>query len=189
MTQKIEKPTKVFFIISAALFLVTLLFGYIAGKDSGLAESVLNTTFGPLDKILNGSDWTIFFFVFLNNSLKALFAILLGFGFAIFPVYSICANGWMLGLFARYFVDLKGGSFAAAGLLPHGILEIAGFVIAIAYGIWLGYRFWLTLRKKAPFKPYFVHALLVFLKIVLPILLLSATIEVFVTPRIIDLVR
>ncbi|MCX6808969.1 MAG: stage II sporulation protein M [Candidatus Berkelbacteria bacterium] len=178
-----------YFYISLLIFLLAFASGFAVGGNTGFVNSVLNQTFGSFEGFLKGPHWEIFLFIFLNNSIKALAAICLGFLFGLFPFYILAANGFLIGMSARYFASVKGWQFAAAGFLPHGLIELAGFFLACSLGLWMGWRFIKKFDLGEPLKPYFLHALNLYWKIVLPLLFLAALVETYVTPKLLSLFK
>ncbi len=67
-------------------------------------------------------------------------------------------------------------------IIPHGVLEIPAVLIASSYGVWLGLKFYRAMLGKGEFKPYLKKALIVYFKIVVPLLFIAAFIETFITP-------
>jgi stage II sporulation protein M len=175
------------FLISGALLLLSILVGYIAGiANPEYAHNIVgkfSSTFGPIKLQPN---YVIFLFIFLNNSIKALFTILFGFFFGLFPLYFLVTNGVIIGLVASVSNDRIGWAGTLAGLLPHGVIELSALIIASGYGIWLGGKFYRSLRYEEPFRDAFLYSLKIYLKVIIPMLLFAALIETFITPLAID---
>ena len=75
---------------------------------------------------------------------------LLGLGLGLIPLLVVTSNGFLLGVVAYGAVQQSGLLFLAAGILPHGILELPAVLVSIAIGFRLGYLLALTLaREKA----------------------------------------
>ena len=132
---------------------------------------------------------SIFFFIFLNNSIKTFIALISGFFFGIAPLLFVITNGNIIGLVTAIAETKIGISLVVASLLPHGIFEIPAILLASGYGLWLGYRFFRMLAFKEPFKMYFSFAFRKYFQIILPMLLIAAIIETFITPRLIEYLR
>jgi len=173
--------------VAAAIFLFAFLSGYFGALGSPeRSRMVVESFFDNLDFVRNLSPFSVFVFIFLNNALKAAFVILFGFFFAIVPLVFIYTNGEIIGLVVGVFQQENSLLMIILGLLPHGILEVPAVVMATGYGIWLGARFYARIRNKEPFREYFYFALGVFFRIILPMLLLAAIIESFITPFILN---
>ena len=161
------------------------------GGNSLVVKHVL-TILKPFFKKIIGdnSDLHVLLSILLNNTIKAFAVVLFGFFFWIFPSFFVLVNGGIVGFITRIFLD-RGGTFLllTAALLPHGIFEGAAFFIALAYSFWLSTRFMRKLTHAEPFRPYFYAALRAYAKIILPLLIIAAVIETFVTPLIMGWVQ
>jgi len=185
-----ETSVKSYVYTSALLFVVFLIFGMIFTQlypeAAAPVVSDMATQFEPLVK---SSPPEIFTYIFINNSLIDLLAILTFFVFGLGSLYFIVSNGFIIGLV----VDeaLKKASLIAviATLLPHGIFELPSFFIATGYGLWLGVQFSRHLFFKRPFKPSFFRAMKIYISVVLLLNFVAAMIEVFITPMIYSSVK
>lgn len=88
-------------------------------------------------------EWTGFYL--RNNLTNAVETIGLGVGFGIFSLYSLTMNSLTIGLVISE-TDLSVQSILSL-LLPHGIFELTGFIIAIGCGVRLGIGSINSLRK------------------------------------------
>lgn len=181
-----QKPDKKFFYLAAGLIILTTLWGYWLGQNPQLAEQSVQNSFSGFDFVQNLSVFGIFVFIFLNNTVKIFIMMLAGTIFGLAPLYFIYSNGVILGLVSAFITQRLGFSIVLAGILPHGIFELTAMGIAGAYSFWLGYKFYRRLRFKESFLPALQSGLRNFARIILPLLLLAAAIEAFVTPFIID---
>lgn len=178
-----NKELKPYIWTITALFFGFILRGYLTAnqypEESEKIISGIIADFNFLEKI---NPFLLFIFIFLNNSIKTLLVILLGFLFGIAPLFFIIFNGFIIGIITAIIAKDSGIINVLAGTLPHGILEIPAAILASAYGLWLGVKFYNKLRKKDSFKKYFIFALKKYIKIIVPMLLGAAFIEAFITP-------
>ncbi len=123
--------------------------------------------------------------IFANNAGKSLLAMLAGFFFGIFPVAFVMLNGYIIGVVVSWREPDWGLLKVILAIIPHGILEIPAIIIACAYGMWLGYRFYLALFRGVEFRKYLLKAIRVYIRLVLPILLIAALVEAFITPVVV----
>ena len=94
----------------------------------------------------------------------------------------------MIGSAAVIFAKLKSQMWFIAAILPHGIIEIPVFLLTMAASLRLGIIFFQNLVKgKKDFKLEFRKTLMFFFKFLLPLYLVAAFVEAYVTPRIINL--
>lgn len=123
--------------------------------------------------------------VFLNNFVKSLLVILLGFLIGIPPIVFLVFNGLILGAVIKYGFASIGLAGTLASLLPHGIIELPSVLVASALGLNIGWEAWVgVLGKESHVKPVVVRSLKIFLKVITPLLAVAAFIEVFITPII-----
>ena len=176
------------FITAATLFSVTTLAGFLI-VPADIASSIMQDIGTLLDPLKTTSPLFIFLFVFINNTVKAFFELVLGVLLGIPAIIFITINGFIFGAVISFIVPLKGWLFIIAGLLPHGIIEIPMILISTTLSLIIGWETlkWLF-RKKSNIKSRLIFGLRAFSIIVLPGLLLAALIEAFVTPAIVQLV-
>lgn len=139
--------TKRYVYISAIIFLVSMLMGYnwkafhvfLEGQVAGIAdiaEDILSSE-NPL--------LTLITFIFINNAVKAVAIVFLGFFLGLLPIIFLWVNGMVLGYLYLDMV-VTGGEMTTwqliVGILPHGIIELPIIVIACAYGLRLGVLVW-----------------------------------------------
>ncbi len=187
MTDKSIKP---YIFTISLLFILSTLLGYqTAQLYPDKAQLVVKQTSEMFGFLKNLNSFYIFLFIFLNNSIKAFFTLILGFFFGIIPVIFIFGNGELIGVVISIVGKEAGFKEIIFGLLPHGIFEIPAVVIAASYGLWLGSKFYRRLRHKEPFMINFRYALGRYFKVVLPLLFIAALVETFVTSAILRAVR
>jgi stage II sporulation protein M len=124
--------------------------------------------------------------IFLNNGLKTLVVILLGPVLGLTPVIFLVINGAILGAVIPTAVESKGLWLALMTIIPHGIFELPAIFMGASIGIRLGMHPFLRLAGKADttLLSELGNGLRLFVTVILPLLLLAAVIEVFVTPLV-----
>lgn len=182
--------------ITKSIWLVAIIFVfsiargyYTASLSYGESLTQAQDVLGGFSFIKNLDAWSIFLFIFLNNSIKAFFAVLLGIFFGIVPLLFVFINGEIIGLIVYVFKQKIGMEIAIAALLPHGILELPAITIASGYGLWLGYMFYRKIRYGTSLEIFFCYAMRKFFMLVVPMLLVAALVETFVTPLVINSLR
>jgi stage II sporulation protein M len=170
------------FLFLCGLFLLSVWLGYFSGtlypKETHEAVKGFSENLIPLK---NADLLKVFFFLFINNSLKALFMVVLGTFFGIFPLVFVIINGAVIGLVSFAAVSQAGIVYLIMGLVPHGIIELPAFLAAGAYGLILGKRFYRKFTKRERFAPYFLHAIKNTFFYIFPALAAAAFIETFIT--------
>lgn len=183
----IDNEISFYFKALLVIFILTIGVGIVAGmqdpENATMAMSEFVKQFSFIENLNLGE---IFLLIFFNNTILSFLAMLLGTFYGIIPVLFIIFNGLGIGIAAFVFASTLGIPTLIMGILPHGVFEIWGVLLAASYGVFLGERFHKTMKDKAPFKNYFLFTLRGFLKTALPLLLLAAFIETFITSQIIN---
>ncbi len=123
-----------------------------------------------------------FISVFINNISISAFMIAGGLLFAIPTVFFAGLNFFSLGATSKYFLD-ELGTFYIFSILPHGILEVCGIFLSFFFGMKI---FKFSFLKKIKQNIETLSKLKKYLLIVFPIFFISALIEVYITPMIIQ---
>lgn len=129
--------------------------------------------------------------LFVNNTRVTLFAFLIGMIPLFIPYVIVVMNAALIGLVAM-FVGFYGESVLRVivfGILPHGVTEISAILLGAAMGLSLNRHIWKKLRGKetdVTFKALFVAGVKTFLFIAVPLLAVSAVIEAYVTPLLLQ---
>lgn len=169
------------------IFMFSIIAGLVFSlKDLGLSENYIEIFKNSLAWIKDLSPISIMLVIFLNNAVKCLFSIVLGAGFGIIPIIFVGGNGIILGLIANEASKEKGIIFVLAALVPHGIIEIPMILISAGLGLRLGFSMYLSLKgEKKDMRYELLESLRLFMRIIMPLLFVSAVIETFVTPFIV----
>ncbi len=141
--------------------------------------------------------WSIFLFIFINNTITVFIASLTGVFLGVVSVFILIVNGFLLGVVSGYTYPALGFSGLFFSLAPHGIFEFPALFIGTGLGMNLGFSTYkeikkgnLTLKKaynrirklrfpsKKVKEDYFFTFEVLF-KIVTPLLLVAALIEAY----------
>jgi len=181
------KSSRKYIFIMTGIFIISVIAGLVASlKDLGLSENYLEMLRNSFGWIKDLHPVGIMLVIFLNNAFKSLLAIVLGVGFGIIPVIFIAGNGVLLGLVANQVSIEKGTFFVLAAILPHGILEIPMVLISSGLGLRLGYLMYCSIKgKKTDIRYELMQSLRIYMRIVVPLLFVSAFVETFVTPIVV----
>lgn len=178
-----------YIIFSIIFFLISIVIGYFFARSNPDETAKIIDDFR---KMIEGagepSTISLFIFILLRNTFASLLAMLLGVVFGIFPLLGLFTNGMMLGIFAFLFSEkITSVIVFLAGILPHGIFELAAFFFSAATGLWLGMAFikWLLFDKEW-INDKFIQSVKFFAIVILPLLVLAAFIETFITPKILS---
>jgi len=175
---------KRFIIISAAFFVFSIIYGYFSAYSS--PEEAKNTLI-EFEKIfasvLESSTFMQFIFIFLNNTFSLFLSIALGLVFGIAPFIYLFSNGMLLGVFVFLWQQEFALSEFLIGILPHGIIEIPLLIVSAAIGLKIGKAVIdKVFKKKGEVKPEVKIGLDFFIKVMIPLALIAAAVEAYITP-------
>jgi stage II sporulation protein M len=172
-----------YFLLATALFAISVALGMrvsltVSADTIQRLEEMLRpfASLGPIE---------LFVLIFINNASKALGAILLGVLLGLPPLLFVVFNGFTIGAVISALGASIGYGTIIASLAPHGLIEIPMLLLATALGLSVGKESLNRLAgRKSQVKSRLLSGLRVYIKWVLPGLLVAAAIEVFVTPMI-----
>jgi stage II sporulation protein M len=125
--------------------------------------------------------------IFVNNALKTLLGIVLGSLFGIIPVIFLLANGIALGVVFSLSAQSRGPWLSLLSILPHGILELPAVFLGTSIGLMVGSHAVKRLfgRAEATLGGELVRGLRFFCTVILPLLLIAALVEAFLTSALV----
>ncbi len=181
------KSSRKYILIMTGIFVISVIAGLVASlKDLGLSENYLDMLKESFGWIKDLHPIGIMLVIFLNNALKSLLSIVLGAGLGIIPVIFIGGNGLLLGIVANQVSSEKGVLFVLAAILPHGIMEIPMVLISSGLGLRLGYLMYSSIMgKETDMRFELTQSLRIYMRIIVPLLFVSAVVETFVTPMVV----
>lgn len=179
-----------YLLLGTTLFVFSLLIGLNSSPDlSGGALDELVQTLKPIIDFLGAfGPFVLILFIFLNNAIKALVAMVLGIMLGLPTLFFIGSNGFIIGITVAALKSHVGYGIIAASLIPHGIIEIPVLLLTSALGLKIGtesVRF--LIGQKSSVKSQLRKSLKIYLKWGLASLFIAAIIEVVITPFIITL--
>lgn len=181
-------------LMTAAAFLTICLLGFgVSLFNRSIPELVLNYfTQMVQDGNIITDDGIIHFGALLVNNLRAAaISVLYGFiPFIYLTALAVGMNALIIGVLAAYYVN-SGTSLLIffAGILPHGVFELPALLIAFALGLLLCRRTTQYVRKntKGMMKPLLCNIARSFVMHVLPLLVMAAVAEAYITPAVLAL--
>ena len=173
--------------MTAIAFLVLVVLAYIAGR---LFPDIPVTVIGAFNEVVAGSgivqeDGSFDVLALFGNNLRAMVLSIL-YGFIPFAL-SMGVNAAIIGMLAAM-IDGQ-WLLLAAGILPHGIFELPALFLSLAAGLCLCRNINVYIRKneKGIMKPLLLNILRVVVLLVVPLLVLAAVAETYVTPALMQL--
>ena len=110
--------------------------------------------------------------------------ILLGRFFGLLPVVFLFANGAAIAIAVYSSSQLRGLSHSLLILVPHGLLELPAVLLGTSVGLMIGFETVKRVFGKADRSDggQLGAALKFFVTVIVPLLIIAASIEVFITP-------
>lgn len=183
------------FIFSAVLFILTAVLAYIYFLyHPEQAQSV----FAKLAEILRRkiplqSGFKQALAIFINNSMGSFLALFLGLiPFLFLPALSIISNGTAMGIVSAVSTTQGLNPFKVfISIAPHGVLELPALFYAAGLGIYISRE----IIKHLFFQEYIGESfitlvkkiVITFMGVIIPLLLVAALIESFITPLLVRL--
>lgn len=124
--------------------------------------------------------------IFVNNIIVGIILFLGGVTLAFVTCAVVFVNGWMIGAFYHMSYEEMGLSEFLVAVLPHGIFELPAFVISGALGLMLANTVWQEMKEGADAADYAASLGRKFVFLVVPLLLIAAVVEAFITPQILN---
>jgi stage II sporulation protein M len=125
--------------------------------------------------------------IFLNNALKTLLEIVLGSLFGIIPLVFLLANGIALGVVFSLSAQSRGPWLSLLSILPHGVLELPAVFLGASIGLMVGSHVVKRLfgGAEATVGGELVRGLRFFCTVIVPLLLIAALVEAFLTSALV----
>lgn len=177
--------------MTAVAFLVLVVLSYIAGRLFPEISAAILTYFNEVvaDSGIVRDDGSFSALALFGNNLRAMvLSTLYGFiPFLYLPALSMGVNAILLGMVAS---SVNGQwLLLAAGILPHGIFELPALCLSLAAGLCLCQNINRYIRKneKGIMKPLLLNILRMTGLVVIPLLVVAAIMESYVTPAVMQL--
>jgi stage II sporulation protein M len=167
------KESKGFIWVVVGIFFVFALLGFFVPVPSDISNQLLKYIQEILGQTSGMNAFRLISFIFFNNARSSFFGLIFGIALGIFPVFVSLFNGYILGFVSRRSVNAE-GIFVLWKLFPHGIFELPAVWLSLAMGMKIGAS---LIDGKGKFKENFYASLRVFVSVVIPLLVIAATIE------------
>lgn len=181
--QELIKPSLFVFIFFIIIIVVSWL---ILLMNTDMMNGAMNYLVEMMRGVGNDgvvSAWDLF----LNNTRACIIAIAIGFiPFFFLGMYSLTINASIIGVIGSFYqVNHLSMILLVVGLMPHGIFEFPAIFISLAISL----KTSLLMSKRIvgklevlDLKQHFFNVLRVFIIIVIPLLIMAACIEAYITP-------
>jgi stage II sporulation protein M len=174
-------------IAATILFVVGILAGNLLAGRSAFAGVKISESLGGFAQLfLELPKPVLALMIFANNTVKTFLVIVLGVAFAIVPLVFILVNGLAIGVVLHLTTQSKGFAYSLLATVPHGVFELPAVLSATAIGLMLGSKAVKRLFQRAEFKfgPELGRSLKIFVSTIVPLLLVGAILEAYLTAAI-----
>jgi stage II sporulation protein M len=181
------RELKPFLITALLLFALGIIAGSLLAGHSTFAGLKINESLGGFAQMfINLPRPLLALMIFANNAVKTLLVIVLGIAFAIVPFVFIVVNGVAIGVVLHLATESKGLAYSMLAIVPHGLFELPGVLSGAAIGVMLGSKAIKRLFRKSEFKvgSELSRALKIFATTIVPLLLIGAITEAYLTAAI-----
>ena len=179
-----QRKLRPYLATSVALFVVATLLGALATSFTPHIAPYFNQNVGQFVRLFRSlPKLPLAGAIFLNNTIKALLVILGGVALGLFPVIFLLANGAALGFVLAASIRSRGVLAALLAIVPHGIFELPAIFLATSMGLLLGRCMIKKLFRSGDTSigNELTLALKLFARIVVPLLVIAALVEAFLT--------
>jgi len=175
------------FLFVLVIFVFSAFYGYLNGEKFYFLLKTLKEIFG--EEVLKLNPFLLFALIFSNNAFKSFIIIPLGVVLAIPPLLFILFNGFLVGLVAYDAVarmGLNGVLYFFAAILPHGVFELPAVFLSASLGVRVGLAVIRRLKGMDSVSLEIKNCFKIYLFKVLPLLLIGAIVEAYITPIIVN---
>lgn len=181
-------------IITAIAFVALILISFVAGiVKPDLAENIVEQFSQMVEGLgLQEVDGSISALMLFASNLRAMIiSVCYGFiPFICLPALSLGINTVLLGLFGAYYIN-NGATFLAylSGIIPHGIFEIPALILSLSCGLFLCHCVSdsIRLKEKGTIGDVVKQIIRLIAFHVVPLLLVAAFVEAYITPHILNM--
>jgi stage II sporulation protein M len=177
-------------IITFLLFFATLTVGWVGSlQNPAVGENLMKLFEKEVAGQINGDNpFDMCIKLFFNNIEACILLFLGGASFGILTIFIMSLNGIVIGAIMEIIHKDHSWTFIAAALIPHGIFEIPAFILAGALGILLAQSLVAEWYGGGDAAGEAQNLARIFVVYVLPLVVIAACVEAFITPVIIQLV-
>ena len=164
-------------------FLIGAIFAVTMPDETTKIVSLISSQMGDIQ---SDSAFSQMISLFVHNGVICLVMVLLGLALGLVPILIAFDNGLVIGLIGTFAAGNKGLLFTLAAILPHGVIELPMMMLSAAIGLRLGYSVLMTLfRQQANVLQELKDGLLIFAVWVMPLLLIAAFVESYITMELV----
>jgi stage II sporulation protein M len=179
-----------FFLTVSTFVLLTIFTTYLFGQNPDLTYKLLLLVFDKFQGIIENGEISLLN-LFINNLQASVLGVLVGLiPFLFLPILGIISNASVMGLvFAQFDSTAPLWKVVVLGILPHGIFELTAVFLCYAMGIcvcWNLTKKIVGYRKRENMKDLLQNCLRTTVLIVVPLLIIAALVETYITGQLIS---
>jgi stage II sporulation protein M len=180
-----------FFLTVSTFVLLTIFTTYLFGENPELTQNLLSTVVEKFQGLMENGEISLLQ-LFLNNLQASILGILVGLiPFLFLPLLGIFSNAAVLGLVfsATQVTTIPLWKMIVVGILPHGIFELTAVFLCYAMGISICWNLSKKIvghRLRENMKDLLQNCLRVTILIVIPLLIIAALIETYITSQLVN---
>ena len=197
--KQVIRDNRSWLILATAIFMICAVAFYLGTAYSETVDDqALDSQLGMLQELfaflIETKPLVSALLVFMNNFLSMAQMLLLGVLAGISPLFTLGINGALVGVLLSLSVQegLPLLPLIVLGIMPHGIFELFAFFVCGAIGLKFGYHCVASplpgINRLESFRYIWKEAISI-LPLVVTLLILSAFIEMFITPRLFQLLQ
>jgi stage II sporulation protein M len=163
------------FALTFLLYIYSIFIGYTLGDQ--ISPQVFEGIFSNIPDPTEVSNIEMFMALAYHNTYAMFIYMASGILLGIPPLMFIAFNGFFVGYISFNAAKIQGLGFVFATILPHGVIEIPALILSSSMGVGLGYQIIHRLMKREGIRNYVADSIKVFIKRIVPLLVLAAGIE------------
>ncbi len=181
------RSLKYHFIFITVIFFIAAMAGYLYGaSDETYSDMIIKELGEEFNDLLDLSAPMIVFNIFTRNTFLSFISLVSGIGFGLIPLGFIALNGVLIGVVMQMAEEEMGSFFVIMAIIPHGIIELPMVILSSAIGLKLGQELLcMLIDRESNIKEEFIKGIRTFTVLVIPLLLVAAFIEVYITSTIV----
>jgi len=177
-----------FFLTVSTFVLLTIFSTYLFGENPDLTMTLLSTVVDKFQGIMENGEISLLN-LFINNLQASVLGVLVGLiPFLFLPMLGIFSNAAVMGLvFAQFTSSAPLWKVVVLGILPHGIFELTAVFLCYSMGISICWNLSKKIvghRKRENLKDLLQNCLRTTVLIVVPLLIIAALVETYITGQL-----
>ncbi|MDZ4133661.1 MAG: stage II sporulation protein M [Dethiobacteria bacterium] len=197
--KQVIRDNRSWLVLATAIFMICAIAFYLGTAYSEpVDDQALDSQLGMLQELfaflIEAKPLVSALLVFMNNFLSMAQMLLLGVLAGISPLFTLGINGALVGVLLSLAVQ-EGASLLPLimlGIMPHGIFELFAFFLCGAIGLKFGYHCVASplpgISRIESFRYIWKEAISI-LPLIITLLIISAFVEMFITPHLFQLLQ